>query len=65
MPKPKPEPSAPDMTYDDVATYLNITTRCARKKVATGELIAYKLGPRLVRFRKSDIDNALQPTEEF
>jgi excisionase family DNA binding protein len=56
--------SPPNMTIYDVAEYLGITDRCVRKKVANGELIAYKLGYRLLRFRKSDIDAALTPTRE-
>ena len=69
MAKTKPVPSQPDMsppnmTIYDVAEYLGITDRCVRKKVATGELIAYKLGYRLLRFRQSDIDAALTPTRD-
>jgi excisionase family DNA binding protein len=53
--------TAPDMTINDVANYLGVTPRTVRHMVADGRLIAYKLGARVVRFRRSDIDKALVP----
>ena len=55
--------SAPDMTIKDVAEYLGITTRTARQMVTDGRLNAYRLGPRVIRFRRSEIDAALQPID--
>jgi excisionase family DNA binding protein len=53
-------PSAPDMTIQDVADYLNTTNKTVYNMVADGRLRAYRLGPRIVRFRRSDIDAALE-----
>ena len=54
--------SAPDMSVKDVATYLGVTTRTVYKMVADRRLRAYKLG-RIIRFRRSEIDAALQPVD--
>jgi len=66
-PKPKPCPkdaepesgSAPNWTMKDAATYLGVTERCVRYMIADGRLPAYRLSHRLVRLRKSEIDDAL------
>jgi excisionase family DNA binding protein len=66
VPKPPKtiDPSPPNMTMADVAEYLNVTVRCVRYMVADGRLPAYKLGNRLLRFRRSDIDAAMEPTRD-
>jgi excisionase family DNA binding protein len=48
------------MTIKDVAEYLGVTTRTARQMVTGGRLKAYRLGPRVIRFRRSEIDAALE-----
>ena len=53
--------SAPDMSMQDAATYLRVTTRTVRTMVLDGRLKAYQLGPRVIRFRRSEIDAALTP----
>lgn len=50
----------PDMTIQAVADYLGITHKTVRNMVADGRLRAYKLGDRIIRFRRSDVDAALQ-----
>ena len=52
----------PDMTIRDVATYLGVTTRTVRTMIADGRLRAYKLGDRIIRFRRTEVDAALTPT---
>jgi excisionase family DNA binding protein len=58
-----PPGSAPDMTIQDVSRYLNVTTKTVYTMLADGRLRAYKLGDRIIRFRRSEIDRALQPTD--
>ena len=53
--------SPPDMSISDVATYLNVTTRTVQQMIADGRLLAYRLGPRIVRLRRDEIDAALTP----
>jgi excisionase family DNA binding protein len=55
--------SPPDMTAADVAAYLNTTNKTIWNMVADGRLKAYRLGPRIVRFRRSEVDAALTPID--
>jgi excisionase family DNA binding protein len=53
--------SADDRLISIAATaeYLDVTERTVRNKLYDGTLKAYKLGPRVVRLRLSEIDAAL------
>ena len=51
------------MTAADVAAYLNTTNKTIWNMVADGRLKAYRLGPRIVRFRRSEVDAALTPID--
>jgi excisionase family DNA binding protein len=53
--------SPPDMSIANVAVYLNVTTRTVQQMIADGRLPAYRLGPRVVRLRRDDVDAALTP----
>lgn len=53
----------PDMTIGDVAAYLGVTTKTVRTMIADKRLRAYKLGDRIIRFRRSEIDAALEPSD--
>ena len=55
-----PPTNAPNMSVNDVAEYLGVTTKTVYTMVADGRLPAYKLGARVLRLRRSDIDAALQ-----
>jgi excisionase family DNA binding protein len=48
----------------DAAAYLGVTVRTVRNMLYDNRLRAYKLGPRIVRIRLSDIDAALTPYTE-
>lgn len=45
----------------DAATYLGVSKRTVEGMLADGRLVAHKLGPRVVRIRISEIDEALEP----
>jgi excisionase family DNA binding protein len=45
----------------DVAAELNVTQRFVRRLIADGELRAVKVGSRLVRIRRDDIQAILRP----
>ena len=47
------------MTRAEVAALFRVTTRTVDAMVADGRLKAHTLGPRLVRFRRSDVEAAL------
>jgi excisionase family DNA binding protein len=53
----------PSMSLQDVADYLGLTTRTVRQMVSDGRLKAYRLGPRVIRFRRSEVDSALEPID--
>ena len=55
------EPSAPNMTIAAAAEYLGVDERTIRNMMADGRLVGYKLGNRLVRLRRSEIDAAMTP----
>jgi excisionase family DNA binding protein len=48
----------------DAAAYLGVNVRSVRNMLTDGRLNAYKLGPRVVRLRMSEIDAALEPYYE-
>ena len=50
------------MTRAEVAALFRVTTRTVDAMVADGRLKAHTLGPRLVRFRRSDVEAALTPS---
>jgi excisionase family DNA binding protein len=53
--------SAPDMSVKDVAAYLHVTPRTVYTMMADGRLKAYKIGYRLIRFRRDEVDAAMTP----
>lgn len=53
--------SPPDMSIADTAAYLGVTVRTVQQMIADGRLPAYRLGARVVRLRRTEIDAALQP----
>lgn len=55
-----PPTDAPNMSVNDVAKYLGVTTKTVYSMIYDGRLPAYKLGARVLRLRRSDIDAALQ-----
>ncbi|ATO65266.2 helix-turn-helix domain-containing protein [Mycobacterium avium] len=55
------EQSPPDMSIPDAARYLGINENTVRVMIRDGRLKAYRLGGRIIRLRRSDIDAAMQP----
>jgi excisionase family DNA binding protein len=49
------------LSIAEAAEYLGVNTRTVRNMLYDGRLKAYKLGPRIVRIRLSDMDAALTP----
>lgn len=43
----------------DAAAYLDCSERTIRRRVASGQLTAYRLGPRLLRIDLDELDAAL------
>jgi excisionase family DNA binding protein len=54
-------PSTEFLTVADAAEQLHVTERFIRKLIATGDLRAVKVGSRLVRIRRSDLEGLLRP----
>lgn len=48
-------------TIADAAVYLDCSQRTIRRRVASGELTAYRLGPRLLRIDLDELDALLKP----
>jgi excisionase family DNA binding protein len=57
----EPPISPPNWTVADVAEYCGITIRTVQKLIADGRLPAVRIGPRIVRIRRSDVERLLQP----
>ncbi len=51
----------PYLSISETADYLGVTTRTVRQMVSDGRLVAYRLGARVVRLRRAEVDAALQP----
>ncbi|PBJ42963.1 DNA-binding protein [Mycobacterium avium subsp. hominissuis] len=49
------------MSIPDAARYLGINENTVRVMIRDGRLKAYRLGGRIIRLRRSDIDAAMQP----
>ncbi|GEK21002.1 helix-turn-helix domain-containing protein [Cellulomonas xylanilytica] len=45
----------------DSAAYLDVSPRTLDRLVDAGKLTAYRIGSRVVRFRRSDLDALLEP----
>ena len=52
---------APDMSVKDVATYLGVTPRTVYVMIADGRLKAYRIGYRIIRFRRDEVDADRDP----
>jgi excisionase family DNA binding protein len=49
------------LTVADAAEELHVTERFIRKLIATGDLRAVKVGTRVVRIRRTDLEDLLRP----
>ena len=49
------------LTVAEAADELHVTERFIRKLIANGDLDAVRVGTRLVRIRRSDLDGLLRP----
>ncbi len=45
----------------DAAEYASISTKTIRRRIACGDLTAYRLGPRLIRVDLTELDAMLRP----
>lgn len=48
------------LTQEEAADYLKITPRTVRRMVSSGQLPAFRLGPRLLRIDLADVDALLR-----
>jgi excisionase family DNA binding protein len=55
------EPHSPFLTVAQAADELAVTERFIRKLIAEGQLRAVKVGARVVRIRRADLDELLRP----
>ncbi len=55
------DPHSPFLTVAQAADELAVTERFIRKLIAAGELRAVKVGARVVRIRRSDLEDLLRP----
>lgn len=49
------------ITQQEVADMFGISGRTVRRMIADGRLPAHRIGPRLVRIRRADVEQALTP----
>lgn len=53
------DPNAPNMSIPNAAEYLGVDVSTVREWITDGRLKAYRLGPKVIRLRRSEIDAAL------
>jgi excisionase family DNA binding protein len=51
----------PYLSIAQTAEYLGVTERTVRQMIADGRLRGYRLGTRVIRLRRDEIDAAMQP----
>jgi excisionase family DNA binding protein len=49
------------ITQKEAGELLGLTDRTVRNMIADGRLLAYRLGPRVIRLRLDEVESALQP----
>lgn len=49
------------ITQREAADILGVTDRTVRNMIADSRLRAYRLGPRVIRLRLDEVENALRP----
>jgi excisionase family DNA binding protein len=56
----------PNLSLGDVAQELGVNVRTVRRYIASGQLAAYRVGPRLLRVDRADLDAFVRriPTEK-
>jgi len=59
--QPTPDPSRDFLSVGEIADELHVTGRFVRRLIADGELPAVRVGQRLVRVRRSDLERVLHP----
>jgi len=58
---PAPEAASPLLTPEDAAAMLGVCGASVHRFIKQGRLPAYRVGPRLIRVRRSDVEAFLQP----
>ena len=51
------------LSIPETAEYLGVAERTVRVMIADGRLTAYRLGDRIIRLRRSEINAAMQPVD--
>ena len=49
------------LSIGETADYLGVTTRTVRQMISDGRLVGRRLGARVIRLRRDEIDAAMQP----
>lgn len=49
------------ISINDAADYAGVSPRTIRRRIATGDLRGFRLGPRLIRVDRNEIDALLRP----
>lgn len=52
-------------TLTQAALRTGLSTRTLRRRIAEGTLVAYRMGPRIVRVKPSEVDALLVPTSAY
>lgn len=52
------------LTQEQARTFLNVSQPTFRRMIARGDIPAIRIGQRLIRIRKSDLENILKPVTD-
>ncbi len=58
------DPRTPFLTIAQAAEELAVTQRFIRKLIAEGQLHAVKIGTRVIRIRRTDLEDLLRPARD-
>lgn len=48
------------LTLAMAAEYLSVSIKTVRRRIAAGDFSAYRLGPKVIRVRRADLDAAMR-----
>jgi len=61
MPRPQPTPAHQLLTIAEAAELIRVHPRTIRRRIASGDLTAYRVGPHLIRLDSAELNAMLRP----
>lgn len=58
-------PAAEFISLQEAAARWSITPRTLRRRIASGDLVAHRMGPRTIRVKAEDVAALFTPTDQY